>query len=294
MSDESTTKPSELPPPSLAYRQAIASPIYRLSELMFGSLLASYVLGFLTFAAAYSGAGSDFFPGETLQKWGQVFPFLDQIPQILIRSPFFFISITYAYVTAGMYVTYHAGILTMHHMPFEHLRYDFALALSQALIFGISMLHPMAFPFWLGITLLLATFRQHQEHKQLVKSFYRLLHSRSISQDPRTWAAIEKRMFRQFRDRYKSLLRSEKYFLLSGWSSFSMTLVICALALMAFISPIGWWLVKHGISKTYVLLVLSCITCLSVIIYTHIVLGSVLACYTAEWTRWTGNLESFL
>src|SRR5687768_5988923 len=44
--------------PSKAYQQACASYPYRISELVFGSLLASYILGFINVAGA-SATGAD-------------------------------------------------------------------------------------------------------------------------------------------------------------------------------------------------------------------------------------------
>lgn len=64
--------------PSKAYQSACGSYTYRLSELIFGSLLAAYILGFVSFAA-----NSGFF----------------QILQALI------ISVTFCYLTAAYYVT---------------------------------------------------------------------------------------------------------------------------------------------------------------------------------------------
>src|SRR5690348_6251871 len=96
--------------PSDAYQQASKSLVYRLSEQMFGSLLASYGLGFLGFLALHATSAKGAWHAVTLT--------------VVYLS----ISLTYAYATVGLYLTYHAGILTMHHMPLENLRYDFFLA----------------------------------------------------------------------------------------------------------------------------------------------------------------------
>ncbi|MBN1568433.1 MAG: hypothetical protein JXA73_11360 [Acidobacteria bacterium] len=145
---------AELIKPTVAYEKAKNSPVYRLSELMFGSLLAAYVLGFVGFVAVNTDSNS---------------PLVDPLKCL----PYLAISLTYAYVTAGLYLSYHSGILTMHHIPLHHIRLDFALALSQAIFFGISMIFPPLFSLLLGITLLASAFRQHQEHRALVKGFYR-------------------------------------------------------------------------------------------------------------------------
>lgn len=240
--------------PSVVYKDAIESPVYRLSELMFGSLLAAYVLGFIGFAAVYSRPDLGPSSGEAMFLWQLV----------LFRAPFFFISITYAYVTAGFYVAYHAGIMTMHHMPLENLRWDFALALSQALLFGIAMLHPMIFPALLGLTLILTVFRQLQEHRALVKSFFTKLDTGDIR--------TQKERLQDFRKKFKDLLKEKRFSLLSGWKAVPKKLLFYALILMVF-SAASKFLVHLGFEKTYVLCGSSLLTCSIVVIFVHLTLG---------------------
>jgi len=247
-----------LPRPSVVYKDAIESPVYRLSELMFGSLLAAYVLGFIGFAAVYSLPTKDPSSGEALFLWHLV----------LFRAPFFFISITYAYVTAGFYVAYHAGIMTMHHMPLKNLRFDFALALSQALLFGIAMLHPMIFPALLGLTLILTVFRQLQEHNSLVESFFNALHPAKTTEEVRT----QEDRLQLFRRKFSDLLKADRFSLLSGWKAVPKMLLLYALILMGF-SAASKLLVSLGIEKTYVLCLVSLLTCSIVVISVHRTLG---------------------
>jgi len=139
VSGASVPKRKGLKKPTDAYARASTSLDYRLSELMFGSLLASFVLGFLSFPAAKTN--------------GQITPNWSAGVQI---APSLFISIAYAYLTAGLYVSYHAGILTMHHMPLRYISLDFLLALGQGIAFGVSMLFPVLFPGAVGLTILLS------------------------------------------------------------------------------------------------------------------------------------------
>lgn len=153
-------------PPSEAYEQATDSPVYRLSELMFGSLLASYVLGFIGFLAAQIGIRPPY------ERW-DIF---------LMAVKYTSISVAYAYLTASFYLSYIAGILTMHHMPLKRLGYDFILALAQAVLFGYSMLYPRVFPIHLTIILSVAILRQYMEHKDHVKKIYRRVVQRNSTE----------------------------------------------------------------------------------------------------------------
>jgi len=130
--------------PSKAYKSSCDSYTYRLSELIFGSLLASYILGFVSFAAKSP---------------------LAQILQSL------FISVTFCYLTAAYYVTYHNSILTMPHIPNRGLRFDFLIAIFQAVLFGISMLWPKAFLVCLAASLMGVYLRQSIAFAQLGKLF---------------------------------------------------------------------------------------------------------------------------
>jgi hypothetical protein len=251
-----------LPSPSTAYQQAFGSPVYRLSELMFGSLLAAYVLGFIGFAAAFSTPGLSSPSGEVI--------FLTHLA--LFRAPFCFISIAFAYVTAGFYVSYHAGILTMHHMPLENLRFDFALALSQALLFGISMLHPLLFPAVLGVTLILAVLRQRQEFRALVDSLDIGLHPPPAGVDPRNRKAHHRESFLKTRTKLRTLLGENRFSLLSVWKEVPKKLLVYAAILIA-LSISSKILVNRGVERTYVLCAVSLLICVVVVASVHRTLG---------------------
>lgn len=182
---------------------------------MFGSLLASYVVGFISILAAKSlGSNSH-------GLWGIV------LPAVQYTS----ISLTFAYSTASFYLSYHAGILTMHHMPLARLRFDFLLALAQALSFGFSMLVPEAFPFFVGLLLIAGIYRQGKEHKRLAESFFKRFHPSSDSDDDResdTQSAERKELSEKFRAKFIKVLQRKEYEELSGWKPGSPLLRIFA------------------------------------------------------------------
>lgn len=130
--------------PSKAYESSCNSYTYRVSELIFGSLLASYILGFVSFAARNDLA-----------------PILQGLS----------ISVTFCYLTAAYYVTYHNSILTMPHIPNRGLRFDFFIAIFQAVLFGMSMIWPNAFLIFLALSLASVFIRQTLVFTQLAKVF---------------------------------------------------------------------------------------------------------------------------
>lgn len=237
--------------------------MYRLSELMFGSLLASYVLGFIGFVAAYSRPELSAYAGEALAIWDQ----------ILVRLPFLLISITYAYITAGFYVFYHSGILTMHQMPLGHISFDFALSLSQALVFGISMIYPMYFPALLAVTLLPAVSRQHQEHRQLVASIWWELYSPVTPKRARQRQGLKhQEALKKFRKEFSRLLKTKDFPLLSVWDSASPLLIVSTLVLIG-LNALARFVLLKWIDQKYLLGALPLIICIGVFWRVHKTLG---------------------
>lgn len=154
--------------PSANYQEATRSGVYRLSELMFGSLLASYVLGFVGAAIAQPVALTSLPIASLLQAAGQWLGFALSAPTpIIAATDFLFMSLAFSYLTAGLYISYHAGVLTMPHMPLGRLSWDFVVALSQAVCFGFSLLLPPAFPSLFGLAVISALSRQQLESTKL-------------------------------------------------------------------------------------------------------------------------------
>jgi hypothetical protein len=183
---------SALKRPSEAYNEATLSIVYRLSELMFGSLLAAYALGFVGALGAH---------GDELWKhgiWGAG----------LLTVQYASISVAFAYLTTSFYLTYHAGILTMPQMPFQNLGEDFKLAIAQAVFFGLSMLQPALFPILLGLNFYKSGKRKNEEYETLAEELYKDICERKGRKNPDERA--------KFYEELTKLLRSD-FPELSGW-----------------------------------------------------------------------------
>jgi len=149
--------------PSACYDAATEAHAYRLSELIFGSLLAAYILGFVSFGMVPVGAVADFKP------IAEVF----SSTKLLQVLNYLIISGTFSYLTAAYYVTYHNAILTMPQVPEHKLRTNFGIALLQAVLFGFSMVRPDGFLLFLGISLAVVFWRQRTLFNELAELFQR-------------------------------------------------------------------------------------------------------------------------
>lgn len=210
---------TNLTAPSKAYREATLSLVYRLSELTFGSLLAAYSLGFIGLIAAHLAGPS---PSS---RWSI----------ILVGTQYALISITFAYLTASFYLTYHTGILTMPLMPLNRLGIDFSLAIVQALFFGFSMLGPWLFPILLGINFYLTGHRQKKQYKALADVLYNAICKPVGRSDPDNEA--------KFRRRLANLLQTE-FTELSGWGPMGGLIRIFAAVMILMGLIIGYLVVE--------------------------------------------------
>ena len=144
--------------PSVAYHQARASYPVRISELVFGSLLASYILGFVSV-------------GANQLTWGK----MERLDLISDAVVYMTICCSFSFLTAALYTVYHNSILTMPNVPISDLTTDFLIAISQAIFFGISIVWPDTFLFCLALLLLLVFFRQETKFRALARYFYKKL-----------------------------------------------------------------------------------------------------------------------
>jgi hypothetical protein len=255
--------------PSLVYRQSLESPVYRLSESMFGSLLASYVVGFIGLIAAQLAGPS---LGDVIPIMKALLPGVEiagpspnqvmNVMKVLLPSiQYAFVSVAFAYLTASLYLTYHAGILTMQ-LPLSRLGFDFALSIVQPFFFGFSMLFPGWFPVLLGVLLLAVSFRQYRGHRELAASFFRRICKRQLSIDEEV--SREEVNDEDFRKNFANLLKKKEYNELSGWKSanglviiFSVIIILCGLAIWYLVSGVlpkdlwlrqGWHLPENWLS----------------------------------------------
>lgn len=116
---------------------------YRLSEGVFGSLLASYVLGFMGFAALYPAPAVEKFPLNSFLKTLATANFA-MIFQVLM------VSVLFSAYTALLYVNYHQSILYLSQNQRKSYL-DFLLAITIGFFFGLSMTFPLSTMLWIGL-----------------------------------------------------------------------------------------------------------------------------------------------
>lgn len=180
--------------PSEAYREATGSLVNRLSELMFGSLLAAYSLGFIGAIAARGG-----------QLWAH-----GLLGVVFLGVQCACISFAFAFLTTSFYLTYHGGILTMPQVPFDRLGMDFTIAVIQALFFGFSMHWPVLFAALLGLNILMSIKRKDHEYERLAR--------RLLDKYCPTNRDNSRRALRRFRRELSKHLHTENDGHLSGWA----------------------------------------------------------------------------
>lgn len=149
--------------PSENYRNNQDTFAYRLSELVFGSLLASYILGFVGFAANIIAENGQTTPWRIFDP---LFGTLDgtgvqEIYTLWIVFLYLFISMTFSMFTAAIYYNYHQSLLFLPaDQRSSHL--DFVLSLSIAVFFGISMIMPRFSLTLVGFALILVLLRRRK------------------------------------------------------------------------------------------------------------------------------------
>lgn len=231
--------------PSVAYEQATKSPVYVLSELMFGSLLAAYVLGFIAFAGGRAATVNTASSGLALAVVNPSMPPALSLLDKVLASPaltiwtWLWISVSYAYITAGMYVSYHKQISTMGHMPLGRLRWDFMVALSHAILFGLSMLYPRGFPAMIGLVLGIGWWRQGYEARAHAYHYYEKIQAPSsgIRADP----GKERTGFRNlFYSRVGELPALKDWKPRTRWSALLIVFTLFALFLVVSRATGGW------------------------------------------------------
>ena len=149
---------TEIAWPSDAYNRHCEAISYRVSELIFGSLLASYILGFIAV-------------GTSLRS---NLPPIDTVSSVVIIVQALCVSICFSYLTAATYLTYHTSILTMPHFQTSNLRWDFAIAILQAILFGISVICLQLFPIMVALSLFAVFLRQKNAFVELSDHFWNL------------------------------------------------------------------------------------------------------------------------
>ena len=188
--DSLSTEPPNTPiaheDPLAAYEQSRDSLVYRLSEAMFASLLASYIIGF-------TGRTNEIWSGVEAPTWKAI----SETCSVL------FVSLTFAFLTTAIYVKYNMAILTLHTYSLRFASRDFFMAVSQGILFGFSMVWPIILPlsaatvFAAGIVILwhetglLATFLQNTK---LQKDFVSWIETDDPQRAPNRRRTVRKRI----------------------------------------------------------------------------------------------------
>ena len=144
-------------PPSDNYQHNIGTFYYRLSELMFGNLLASYILGFIAFASIDlppPGSGIPNFIARSVWEALNLHSlgFWSFLQSVLT-------SVLYSSLTALLYVNFHQSVVYMA-IDQRKASYDFFIAIFIGITFGISLVFSLSVIFWLGILTLIAFLRK--------------------------------------------------------------------------------------------------------------------------------------
>lgn len=257
----------DLKKPSEAYREAICSLVYRLSELMFGSLLAAYSLGFVASIGAH---------GSQLSAAGRWGTGLRALQYICISITFTCISITFAYLTTSFYLTYHKGILTMPQLPLERLGKDFAIAFFQAVIFGLSMVQPALFLLLLGFNARTSANRKNEEYKELADTLfneYRRKLGRAAPRRPEEFSAELERLLQEKQYKVLSVWAPTKRESrgLSTWAIRIGAVVLCWYVMWEIATPflnlenhdiwgIDWWRIKWFLQQIPIMVLVVYVT----------------------------------
>ncbi len=238
-----------IPRPSDRHDSNTRSAIYRLSELMFGSLLAAYVLGFIGATTRSSSESRDDLPLDVwLDHFIDRYSWLNEI-ETLGTADFVLISIAFSYITAASYVLYHAGILTLPQVPAKSLGTDFAIALSQAVLFGLSILTPRLFPLMISLVFLVALARQHFVAAAFRRRAVGII-DESLPGRSRSWTKRNRRRLGDLRKRVNDAMSEAvaKNTALRVWRPPQWYTWLGTVALFALAIYVGFVLTSNGVS----------------------------------------------
>lgn len=165
---------------------------YRLSELVFGSLLAAYILGFLAFIAPYvqpfqGSQGDCFIVGINFGSFLHLSACNDltKIAQYLVNSLIFSI------YTALIYLIYHQSISYIS-TNYQESYSDFLTALWVGVFFGLSMLFPMMMLFFVGCLILVVLNKKRRLLKPYLNHFADKAHLVDDATDPQNKDDLDK------------------------------------------------------------------------------------------------------
>ena len=153
-------------PLSEAYSRARGMLLFRLSESLFGSLLAAYIIGSVSLTRGIKAPTIDGYTPGWISAYPEAFrclPFL----QVAV------ICLSFAFATTGIYLGYHTTILPMPTYRMEKMHREFLFAAFQAIFFGIAIYLPfLLFPL-VGLLALWCLGARRGENARLVDELVR-------------------------------------------------------------------------------------------------------------------------
>jgi len=147
------------PPIEKAFRNARESLIYRFSESVFASLLAAYIITFVSLAAPefYSHPASFTQPhyneGTVPLSLGDIAIFDKQWGKLIDLAS---VCLAYTFLTTAMFLKYNMAILTLPTYDLRLASRDFSFAVFQAAAFSISVIWPFLLPLTLSLIIFLS------------------------------------------------------------------------------------------------------------------------------------------
>lgn len=182
-------------PPSVVYKEARDTLAYRLSEAMFASLLAAYVIGFLSVigtgecprtpvategrttglgeAAEMSGRqdGAPLAETQRNSEWKCCLSWLSSVILRLFPTVnIVLVSFSFAFLTSALYLKYQMSILTMPSYDLTRVSRDFFIAVAQGMGFGFAIRWPLSLWLIVGVILLVSLWWvQYREVGELVR-----------------------------------------------------------------------------------------------------------------------------
>jgi hypothetical protein len=225
--------------PSYNYDSNRSTFAARLSEAVFGSLLAAFILGFVGFVAVYlQSAGRIGSPTE-LAQGVDTLARVSLYPDGIVMLQYLAISVQFSFYTALMYFNYHQSIMYLSSDQ-RKTAVDFIISVVIGLLYGISMLFPLATIFCIGVVTTAVLFRKYSLLRPYWLHLAHQLGKIQIDLDPTrgTSQSEDKRHGR--RAVAKALLAKDNSPVLRSWGS-SGGILAWAVACIMWVGPLAGW-----------------------------------------------------
>ncbi|MBV9826812.1 MAG: hypothetical protein JO001_14220 [Alphaproteobacteria bacterium] len=233
---------------------------YRLSEAVFGSLLASYVLGFVGFVAVYIQPPKRFV--VTSVKDG-VFEIAEKTPELATISQvqwypegvltlnYLCISAIFSMFTALLYFNYHA---TNMHLTSDQRTsaYDFFISVLIGVGFGFSMIVPLSLMFCIALLTVFALWRKSKVLRPVWLHIAAVRGALVRGIDPRDRTALTRYEHRVTKSVAKAFAAKDNDERLQGWGKLVTPVIGGFTTLMLAISAIAFGMKFFAPNLNYV------------------------------------------